>query len=115
MQTLKKLINDKLVNAGFSAEDNNWTRIIHQQTGGSTMSINGQVFQQAGQMIEIKLIFSIVYDFDVEFLDTCVKENTIVIKYQFIQDGQSVCEYETNIYADEYQLFDELCNKIFGI
>lgn len=115
MEQLRNAINEKLSYYGFSKNDNTWIRVLTQQTGGSTMAINGQVFQQPGQTIETKMIFSIVYDFDVEFLDTGFKENSICIRYQVTQNGQSIAEHETNIYADEYQLFDELCNRVFRI
>lgn len=117
MTELVNNIKQKLESTGFncSVEDTSWTKEAVQMIGGGTISINGQVMQQQGTPVKIKMLFEILYEACVKDVDAETEERSLMCCFKVFQNEEVVQDLEINIYPDEFDFFCTLTNKIFGI
>lgn len=117
MTELVNNIKQKLESAGFNCnvEYTSWTKEAVQMIGGGTISINGQVMQQQGTPVKIKMLFEILYEARVKDVDAETEECSLMCWFKVLQNEDVVQDLEINIYPDEFDFFCTLTNKIFGI
>ena len=115
MENLKAQIRDRLTSIGFSKSENTWSRNITQILPGGTISINGQVMRQQDQKREIKLNVIESYEFDITDLNNGNVDNCLMLRFEVFENGIISTEYEINLYPTEFNLFNNIINKLFGI
>lgn len=118
--TMTELVNNikqKLEYSGFNCnvEDTSWSKETFQMIGGGTISINGQVMQQQGTPVKISMLFDIVCETTVKDVETEVEDRSLMCCFKVLQDEEVVQDLEINIYPDEFDFFENLCKKIYGI
>ena len=117
METLKQKIKEHLESNGFEIDIENvsWKKQETHMTGGATMSINGQTFQQPGQQITVTKHFTILYDCLVSDVDGQNPHDSLMCGFEVYEGDHQVQDLEINIYCDEFDFFTNLTRKIFGI
>ena len=117
METLEQKIKDHLESNGFEMDMENvsWKKQETNTTGGATISINGQTFQQPGQQITVTKHFTILYDCLVSDTDGQDPHNSLMCQFEVYEGDHQVQDLEINIYPDEIDFFNNLSRKIFGI
>ena len=108
---------DTLEAAGFQVdmEDVSWKKQETHMTGGATMSINGQTFEQPGQHITVTKHFTILYDCLVSDVDGQNSHDSLMCQFEIYEGDHKVQDLEINLYPDEFVFFENLCKKIYGI
>ena len=117
METLKQKIKEHLESNGFEVDMENvsWKKTETHMTGGATMSINGQTFQQPGQQINVTKHFTILYDCTVSDVDGQDPHDSLMCNFEVYEGDHQVQDLEINIYCDEFDFFNNLTRKIFGV
>lgn len=117
MEKLKQKIKEYLESNGFEMDMENvsWKKTDAYMTGGATMSINGQTFQQPGQQITVNKHFTILYDCLVSDMDGQNPHDSLMCNFEVFEGDHQVQDLEINIYFDEFDFFSNLCRKIFGV
>ena len=117
METLKQKIKEHLESKGFEMDMENvsWKKTDTHMTGGATMTINGQTFQQPGQQITVTKHFTILYDCLVSDADGQNPHDSLMCSFEVYEGDHQVQDLEINIYFDEFDFFTNLTRKIFGI
>ena len=117
MENLKKQIIEKLEAAGFQVDMENvsWKKQETNTTGGATISINGQTFQQSGQQITVNKHFTILYECRVSDVGEHDPHDSLMCQFEVYEDDHKVQDLEINIYPDELDFFNNLSRKIFNI
>lgn len=117
METLKKKIIERLESAGFEVDMENvsWKKQESVMTGGATMSINGQTFQQPGQQITITKHFTILYECVVSDVGGQDPHDSLMCQFEVYEGDHKVQDLDINIYPDEIDFFNNLTRKIFNI
>ena len=116
METLKQKIKEHLESNGFEMDMENasWKKTDIRTTGGATMTINGQTFQQPGQQINVTKHFTILYDCLVSDADGQNPHDSLMCSFEVYEGDHQVQDLEINIYLDEFDFFNNLTKKIFG-
>ena len=117
METLKHKIKEHLESAGFQVDMKNvsWKKTEVHTTQGMTMNINGQTFQQPGQQINVTKHFTILYECLVSDSDGQDPHDSLMCSFEVFEGDHQVQDLEINIYPDEFEFFENLCKKIYGI
>ena len=117
METLKKKIIERLESVGFEVdmESVSWKKQETIMTGGATMSINGQTFQQPGQQITITKHFTILYECVVSDAEGQDPHNSLMCQFEVYEGDHRVQDLDINIYPNEIDFFNNLIHKIFNI
>ena len=117
MEELKQKIKEYLESNGFEMdmESVSWKKQETVMTGGATMSINGQMFQQSGQQITVTKHFTILYECKVSDVVSRDPHDSLMCQFEVYEGDHKVQDLEINIYPDEIDFFNNLSRKIFGI
>jgi hypothetical protein len=117
METLKQQIIEKLEASGFQVDMENvsWKKQETNTTGGATISINGQTFQQPGQQITVTKYFTILYECRISDVGEQNPHDSLMCTFEVYEDDNKVQDLEINIYPDEIDFFNNLSRKIFDI
>ena len=115
MENLANQIKSKLESCGFACEfeDTIWIKDVQKVIQGATLIVNGQPIQQEPSYKNITMIFEILYECTVK--DEEKVDKSLMCKWEVVDDGNETQYIEINIYPDEFDFFNTLCNKIFGI
>lgn len=117
MKELVDKIKERLESSGFNCdvEDTHWSKTITQMVGGGTITINGQVMQQQGTPVEVEMLFEILYEASVKDVETGTEEKSLMCWFKVTSGDDIINDLELNIYPNEYDFFNNLVTKIFGI
>ena len=117
MEELRQRIKEYLENYGFVVDMENvsWKKTDIHTTGGATMSINGQTFQQPGQQITVNKHFTILYECRVSEPGGYDPHDSLMCRFEVFEGDHRTQDLEINIYPDEMVFFSNLCRKIFGL
>ena len=121
METLKKQIIEKLESSGFTLDtdtDNKeafWKRNTLVTRPGASITINGQHMHQQGDTHQIEQEFMLYYDLDIKDVETGRVDTSIMCWFRVWDNKSLVQDVEINFYPDEFEFFENLCNKIFGV
>ena len=117
MNNLVNNIKHTLESAGFNCvtEDTHWSKVETHMMGGGTISINGQVMQQQGNPVKIEKSFEICYEARVKTVGTDKEDRSLMCLFKVLRDEETIQDLEINIYSDEFEFFENLCKKIYGI
>ena len=117
MTELINNIKQKLEANGFNCdvEDTHWSKSETQMIGGGTISINGQVMQHQGSPVKIEMLFEILYETTVKDVESGIENHSLMCWFKVLQNKEPIQDLEINIYPDEFDFFEKLCNKIFSI
>ena len=117
METLKQKIKEHLESNGVEMDMENisWKKTDVRTTGGATMTINGQTFQQPGQQINVTKNFTILYDCLISDTEGQNPHNSLMCNFEVYEGDHQTQDLEINIYFDEFDFFTNLTRKIFSI
>ena len=117
METLKKQIIEKLEAGGFQVDMENvsWKKQETNTTGGATISINGQTFQQSGQQITVNKHFTILYECRVSDVGEQDPHDSLMCQFEVYEGDHKVQDLEINIYPGEMDYFNGLMAQIFRV
>ena len=117
METLKKQMIEKLEASGFQVDMENvsWKKQETHTTLGATMTINGQRFDQPGQQITTTKHFTILYECRVSDVGEQNPHDSWMCQFEVYEGDHKVQDLEINLYPDEFEFFENLCKKIFGV
>ena len=92
---------------GFEKNDDVYSRGFQIRQQGATISINGQVMQQPGQIIPCKYICEYTGE-------GWVDDNQMsMIRFCIMRGEEVALDYIEGIYLDEIEYFKKLCNQYF--
>lgn len=106
-------VNNHLSSRGFQEVDCGYERKQTIQQPGRTVSINGQVFQQPGNIIEVRQIITNLGDGWLADMDESNKKEFTQYKFEIYQGDNLVTQYEENFYWDEPNYFINVFNQVF--
>ena len=117
MEELRQKIKEHLESNGFEIDMENvsWKKTDVHMTGGATMSINGQTFQQPGQQITVTKHFTILYECRVSDVGEHDPHDSLMCQFEVYEGDHKVQDLEINIYPDEMDFFNNISRKIFGV
>lgn len=92
---------------GFEKNNDIYSRIFQIQQPGATISINGQVMQQPGQVIPCKYICEYTGEGWVGDVQMAM------IRFCIMRGEDVALDYVEGIYLDEIEYFKNLCNQYF--
>lgn len=96
-----------LTDCGFEKDGNIYSRTFQIQQPGATISINGQVMQQPGQVIPCKYICENTGEGWVD------EAQMAMIRFCIMRGEEIVLDYVEGIYLNEIEYFKKLCNQYF--
>ena len=121
METLKKQIIEKIESAGFSVieDENSSAKVWHRETTikqpGASIVINGQHMHQQDDIHKIEQEFMIYYNVEIKDIETGTVDTSIMCWFRVWDNENLTQDVEINFYPDEFEFFNNLCNKIFGV
>lgn len=117
MEQLKEKIRERFKTLGWVKDDvlDYWTQDSEAIVNQGTLIINGQPVQQQGQKVAVSKRFEVCYDCPITDVETEKVDETVMCRWAVYQDDDPVQYLEVNLYPDEYELFETMCNKIFGV
>ena len=117
MENLKNKIREKFATLGWVKDDtiDYWTEESEVIVNQGTLIINGQPIQQQGQKATLSKRFEICYDCPIKDVATERVDESVMCRWVVYQDDEEVQYLEVNLYPNEYDLFETICNKIFGL
>jgi hypothetical protein len=117
MEQLKEKIRERFKTLGWTKDDvlDYWTKDSEAVVNQGTLIINGQQIPQEGKMVTLSKRFEICYDCPITDVATKRVDNTVMCKWMVYQDDEVAQYLEVNLYPDEYELFEIMCNKIFEL
>lgn len=117
MEQLKEKIRERFKTLGWVKDNvlDYWTNDSEAMVNQGTLIINGQPVQQQGQKVVVSKRFEMCYDCSIKTVDTDDVHETVMCRWAVYEDDDATQYLEVNLYLDEYDLFETLCNKIFGI
>lgn len=107
MENLINLIDEHLKSIGLERNDDIYSRTFQIQQPGATISINGQVMQQPGQVIPCQYICEYTGEGWID--DT----QMAMIRFCIMRGEEVALDYVEGIYLDEIEYFKKLCNQYF--
>lgn len=105
-------IQTHLKQLGFVEVAWGYERNMQQHTSGRTISINGRVMEQPGQLVTIKQSVYIQGDGWVANADETDKHEFTQIKIELMQDKDVIGSIEECYYWDEAERFINILNQI---
>ena len=121
MEKLKNKIIEKIESAGFSIlEDQElngktWYRETTIKQPGASITINGQHVHQHDDIHKIEQEFMIYYNVEIKDIVTGEIDTSIMCWFRVWDNENLVQDVEINFYPDEFEFFENLCKKIYGI
>lgn len=119
METLKTKIIEKIESAGFSVLEDTDTKTWHRETTikqpGASIVINGQHVHQQDDIHKIEQEFMIYYNVEIKDFETGVVDTSIMCWFRVWDNENLIQDVEINFYPDEFDFFENLCKKIYGI
>ena len=100
-------IDKWLITKGLQKNENNWEKSFQVQGQGMVMNINGQQFQQPGEIISMKYNMSVVGEGSVDNVPF------LQISFQVKQGDDLVVDTEECIYYNEIEIIKNITNQIF--
>jgi hypothetical protein len=103
------LLTTEMLNRHFLQQDGNriWIKEFQVQGQGVTMNINGQQFQQPGEIIKMMYKLEVVGDGSVDEIPFSQ------INFQVKQGDDLVVDIEECIYYDEIEIVRNIINQIY--
>lgn len=92
---------------GFEKNNDTYSRAFQIQQQGATISINGQVMQQPGQVIPCQYICEYTGEGWVDDVQMAM------IRFCIMKGEDAALDYVEGIYLDEIEYFKKLCNQYF--
>lgn len=101
-------LDNLLISKGLQRDNNDiWVKDFEVQGRGMTMSINGQQFQQAGEVIKMKYFVEVIGEGSVG------DEPFFQINFQVHQGDDIIIDADECIYFEEIELVRNIVNQIF--
>lgn len=117
METLLQQIKDKFTSLGWHKELEDHDMWVNEQEvmmNMGTLIINGQQINQPGQKKIVTQIFEVQYEVDIADVETKSVDQSLMCRFQVLDDGNEIQYLEINFYPDEFEFFENLCKKIFN-
>lgn len=117
MTELINKIKTRLESCGFKCdvEDTQWSKTITQMVGGGTITINGYAIPQQEKPVEVEMLFEILYESCVKDVETGTEKTSLMCWFKVERGDDIITDLDLNIYPDEYEFFNKLATKIFGL
>lgn len=107
-ETFYNELDNLLISKGLQRDNNDiWVKNFEVRGRGMTMNINGQQFQQSGEVIKMRYFIEVVGDGSVD--DTPFSQ----INFQVKQGDDLVVDIDECIYYDEINIVRNIINQIF--
>ena len=118
MEALLQQIRDKFTSLGWHKELEDHDMWVNEQEvimNMGTIIINGRQMNQPGQKKIITHIFEVQYECEVKDTETENIDESIMCRFQVLDDGNEIQYLEINFYPGEFEFFENLCKKVFVI